>query len=439
MRAAGGCAVLFVLLGASPVSVADVLHLQGGGTIEAEHWWLDGDTLRVESEGGSYGLPRTLLERVESSARAAEPPGSFRRPPLRSDATAATLPAATPANRVAPEIAAKMQEGNAALAARDFDTAAIRFYEVIGAEPDAWGPRIGYAAAEMALGRDAMALPVILDGLVRHPEVADLHEVLGALRDRDERVEDALASWREAFRLAPSDRVRDRIVKGERELAAGRNYAYSAAPHFTLRYDGALDQDVVASLTDFLEDRFVELTQTYRHAPSQPLTVLLYARQAFRDVTQTGNEVAGLYDGKIRVPMGGLKKLGPDALRVLSHELTHAIVQSKTRGNCPRWLHEGLAQTAEPRALKRSDISLLARTVRSDTPATWPDQAFSYPAALSLTQFLVERRGFDLLVALLGRLGDGETLDTALSALYSASYAELAAAWAESLQADGGP
>jgi len=156
-------------------------------------------------------------------------------------------------------------------------------------------------------------------------------------------------------------------------------------------------------------------------------------------VTQTGSEVAGLYDGKIRVPMGGLTKLGPDALRVLSHELTHAIVQSKTRGNCPRWLHEGLAQTAEPRTLKRADIAVLARTVRADSPATWPDQAFSYPSALSFTQFLVERRGFDLLVALLGRLGDGEPLDTALSALYAASYAELAAAWANSLSAEEGP
>ncbi len=437
MRRAGPGVVLALLTLASSASRADVLHLQGGGTIEADHWWIDGDTLRVESVGGVYGLPRAMLVRVEreGSQAKADDRRSQPRGGLPSEATAVP----TPEPRVAPETAARMKEGNAALAARDFDRAALRFYEVVQAEPDAPGPRIGYAAAEMALGRDAMALPVILDGLVRNPGVADLHEILGDLRDREERVEDALLSWREAFRLDPSDRVRDRIVKAERELAAGRDYAFSAAAHFTLRYDGALDQDFVASLTEFLEDRFRDLTLAYRHAPSQPITVLLYPKQAFRDVTRAGTEVAGVYDGKIRVPLGGLKQLDAGAKRVLTHELTHAIVQSKTRGNCPRWLHEGLAQAAEPRIPHRADASALALTIRADAPATWPDAAFSYPAALSLTRFLEERRGTELLVSLLGRLGDGETLDAAFSALYGATYAELASEWAGSLPHEGRP
>jgi tetratricopeptide (TPR) repeat protein len=422
--------VVFAALAASR-SRADLLHLQGGGVIDADHWWIEGETLHVDSAGGSVGLPRTMLLRVE-------PTGA---PPVRRalDPKLAGLP--TPAAprgpvRVTAEVAAKMKDANAALAARDFDRAALLYYEVLEAEPNASGPRVGYAAAEMALGRDAVALPVILDGITRDPNDADLHEILGVLRDRDERVEDALAAWREAFRLAPTDRLRDRIEKAERELAAGRDFAYSAAAHFTLRYDGALDQDLVAALTDFLEEQYGGLTQTYRHSPSQPITVLLYPQQAFRDVTQAGREVAGLYDGKIRVPLGGLKHLDPDARRVLTHELTHAIVQSKTRGNCPRWLHEGLAQVAEDRPLRRADLAQLARTVRPDVPGSWPDASFTYPSALSLTRFLADRRGFDLLVALLGRLGDGESLDTALGALYGASYPELAAEWAASLAAE---
>jgi len=433
-------AAIAVLAFVSQSARADVLHLQGGGTIEAEHWWIDGDTLHVESKGGVVGLPRTMLVRVEPVARkgpAAEGEGGS--PKARSPQTPSANSPPAPAHTVRPEIAAKMSEGNAALTVRDFETAALRFYDVMKAEPGAAGPRVGYAAAEMALGRDAMALPVVLDGLARDPASADLLEVLGVLRDREERVDDALASWREAFRLAPSDRLRERIVKAERELTAGRDYSYSAAAHFTLRYDGALDQDLVAQLTDFLEDRFREITQTYRHSPSQSITVLLYPQQAFHDVTQVGSEIAGLYDGKIRVPMGGLKKLDPEAQRVLTHELTHAIVASKTRGNCPRWLQEGLAQMAEPRTLRRSDVVALRQSVRADSAATWPDQAFSYPAALSFTRFLEDRRGFDLLVVLLGRLGDGETPDAALTGLYSANLAELAANWAESLQAESSP
>ena len=414
---------------ACAASAGDRLHLQGGGTIDATAWWIDGEIVRVETAGGTIGIPKAMLVRVDR--------GEAEKPPRPAPAPAAGTPAPVALPQSAAE--ANMAEGNAALAARDFERGARKFHEVVSERPEFAGPRVGYAVCEMALGRDAMALPVILDGLVRQPESAQLHEVLGDLRDREERVEDALAAWREAFRLEPSDRLREKIVKAEREVLAGRDYSFSAAAHFNVRYDGALDQNVVAELIDVLEDRYAALTSEFRHAPSQPITVLLYPERTFRDVTQAADDVAGLYDGKIRVPMGGLRSVGPEAQRVLSHELAHAIVQSKTRGNCPRWLHEGLAQAIEPRPLKRSDAAKLARSVRPEDPSTWPDVAFSYPAALSFVRFLEGRRGWDLLVSALGRLGDGEPLDGVLADHYGASYPELAAAWAASLAEGTGP
>jgi len=428
--------IAWILLAAGPAR-ADVLHLQGGGTLSADRWWIEGETLHVESAGGVVGLPRSLLVRVEPSP-SSEPAKDRKRPPKAAALPALPAPPSDPGElRVSAEVAAKMNEANAAMTARDFNRAALRYYDVVDAVPAASGPRVGYALAEIAMGRDAMALPVVLDGLTRDPGSADLYEILGVLRDREDRVEEALAAWREAFRLSPSDRVREKIEKGERELAAGRDYATSAAPHFTVRYDGALDQELVAAITDFLEDRYDAFASLYRHAPGQPITVLLYPQQAFRDVTLAGREVAGLYDGKIRVPLGGLKRLDAAARRVLAHELTHAIVQSKTRGNCPRWLHEGLAQVAEDRAVRRDDAARLTATVKPGVPSTWPDAAFSYPSALSLTRYLISRRGFDLVVSLTERLGDGDTLDAALTALYGTTYEGLAAEWADSLSAGG--
>lgn len=431
MRPPVAMAIAACLVWAAPAAAAR-LHLQGGGTIEATAWWIDGDTLRVETAGGTIGIPKGMLVRVEGGGDIPARPAA----PVVPPSAPGPRP---PTSRPQSAAEARMAEANAALLARDFETGARTFHEVIQERPEFAGPRVGYALCEMALGRDAMALPVILDGLVREPDSAQLHEVLGDLRDREERVEDALASWNEAFRLAPSDRLREKIVKAEREVQAGRDYAYSAAAHFNVRYDGALDQDVAAELIDVLEDRYAELTSTFRYAPSQPITVLLYPERAFRDVTQSGDDVAGLYDGKIRVPMGGLRSVGAEARRVLSHELAHAIVQSKTRGNCPRWLHEGLAQAIEPRTLKRSDAARLARSVRPDDPATWPDAAFSYPAALSFVRFLEARRGWDLLVSALARLGDGDPLDRVLGDLYGASYPELASAWADALDEATGP
>ena len=85
------------------------------------------------------------------------------------------------------------------------------------------------------------------------------------------------AGRRRADRLArgvPSGPVgspsRARSSRPSASWPPGRDYAYSAAAHFTLRYDGALDQDLVAALTDFLEDRFRELT---RDLPARALAV----------------------------------------------------------------------------------------------------------------------------------------------------------------------
>ena len=430
MRRLAVTACLAVAVWSAPAR-ADRLHLEGGGVIESDHWWIEGDTLHVESKDGTVGLPRALLVSVERGGTPVASP-----PPATRPAPAGHVAPISTSDQTAVRL---MKEGNAALAARDFETAVQRFHAVIEAVPDEPGPRVGYALAEMALGRDPIALPAVLDGLVRAPSDPQLEEVLGDLRNREERVEEALSAWQESFRAAPSDRVRGKIEKALRELAAGRDYRFTAAAHFNLKYDGVLDQDLVAAITDFLEDTYAEMTSLYRDAPGQPITVLLYPQQAFHDVTQLGREVAGVYDGKIRVPLAGLKTLDAAARRVLKHELTHAVVQAKSRGACPRWLHEGLAQMAEPRALGRADAARLAGSVRADDPTTWPDRAFSYPAALSLTSYLAERRGFDSVVSLLGALGDGETLDHALEAGFGEDYATLVREWAGSMVPGAAP
>jgi tetratricopeptide (TPR) repeat protein len=404
---------------------ADRLHLEGGGVVEAERWWIEGDTVHVESAEGTVGFPRSILRRVERTGAKPSP-------------KAAPAPAAAAVAPVPEDDALRlMSEGNAAIAARDFETASRRFREVIRLRPEAVGPRVGFAVSEISLGREYGALPVVLDGLARDPEAAPLLELLGDLRNREERVADALTAWREAFRIAPSDRLRDRIEKGERELGAARDYSFSAAAHFNVRYDGEIDQDLVAAILDTLEARYAELSSTYRHAPGAPITVLLYPRQTFRDVTLAAENVAGLFDGKIRIPLGGLTRMDPQCERVLTHELTHAIVQSKTRGNCPRWLHEGLAQIAEDRPITRSDRIKVGRAVRVEDPSSWPDAAFTYPASLALTRWLEEQRGFDVLVSVVERLGEGASLDEALSAYYGRDYQESARAWARTLREDG--
>jgi len=419
---------------ASAPALADLLHLEGGGVIATEHWWVEGDTILYESGSGTVGIPRSLIVRIEpgDDAPAAAPaPEPQALPTAESD-----LSSRTRAARVERAMKA-FEQGKAALEARDFESAGTRFLEAIREEPSLAAARIGYALSQIALGRDGLALSVVLEGLRLDDTNPQLHEVLGDLRNREERVEDALSSWRRAFALSPDDRLREKILKAERELQASRDLAFATTPHFNVRYDAVVDVDLANAVIDYLEEQYWVLAERLGHAPTQPITVLLYPTRQFRDVTRSPETVAGLYDGKIRVPLGGLHRIDPRARAVLVHELTHAVVHSKTRGNCPRWLHEGLAQLSEDRPVGAAEQEELRRVLGGPTPPSWEGDDFSYPAALSLVRFLQQLRGDDGLADLLARLGDGLALDGALHDVYGSDYAELCRHWARSV-AEGG-
>jgi len=414
----------------SPATSADVLYLQGGRTIRAASWWIDGEVLVYESAGGTVGIPRDLVERIE----AVEEPEYSSPPPAEpmTPRSAARLDSLVLFEGLA-ERTARLAAGKSALERREFEAASRTFLDLIRSDPDLSAARVGYTLAEMAMDRDQLALDVVLEGLAREPGHPRLRELLGDLRNREERVEEAVREWREAFRAEPSDRLREKIGKGERELQAGRYYTFATTPHFNVRHDEDLDPDLASEVVDTLEAQYWSLADRLRHAPPQPITVLLYPKTEFHDVTRAPENVAGLYDGKIRVPLGGVRRLDPRARSLLVHELTHAVVHSKTRGNCPRWLHEGLAQRMEGRELTEANRVEILSLLDGIPPHSWQDQILSYPAALSLVRYLESRRGFDGLVRLLDTLSDGADVPRAVFDVYGESYEELCRRWSRDL------
>ncbi len=145
----------------------------------------------------------------------------------------------------------------------------------------------------------------------------------------------------------------------------------------------------------------------------------------------------------------GAIRLRPETLqneselrRVLRHELTHAVVDRMTRGNCPHWLQEGMAQfldgtdVVNTEARLRRDGRPLIPLLRIEGPfqdrdAHYRDQAYRQSA--SAVSFLMARVGRTGLLFLIQRLGEGRPFDRALLET-GLSYAELQQAWEASLR-----
>ena len=83
--------------------------------------------------------------------------------------------------------------------------------------------------------------------------------------------------------------------------------------------------------------------------PDHVITVVLYTEEQFRDTTRSPSWAAAAYDGRIRIPMRGALEQAPGELeRVLTHELTHAMIRAIAPRGVPTWLNEGLAVMFEP-------------------------------------------------------------------------------------------
>ena len=95
------------------------------------------------------------------------------------------------------------------------------------------------------------------------------------------------------------------------------------------------------------EAAYARLEGQLGYRPRAPVTVVLYGEQEFRDVTRVHAGADGVFDGKIRLPIGATPPPGAALERLIVHEYAHAAIHDLSRGRAPRWLHEGLAQPLE--------------------------------------------------------------------------------------------
>jgi tetratricopeptide (TPR) repeat protein len=187
---------------------------------------------------------------------------------------------------------------------------------------------------------------LLLSAIDLSPEHEKAHVFLGEVHYRNGYLRDAVAEWRWVVENYPaSDVVRKRLEKAERELNVEKDFATDYRKrHFIISRDRDKFHQESQLILDILNKAYYSIGRDLRHFPQDRVQVILYSVEQFSEATRANVHVAGLYDGKIRVPLTG-ETLDPVRLtQVLRHEYTHVLVRELTGGNAPFWFNEGLAQ-----------------------------------------------------------------------------------------------
>ena len=115
--------------------------------------------------------------------------------------------------------------------------------------------------------------------------------------------------------------------------------------HFRMVYPASTGERYPRQLSWVLEaewDRVQKWIPVPAGAPKVEIHLFPFTK-FMKAYARTGGLVGGLYDGVVRVPLADFESFHPELIRIVSHEVAHAMIDIATRDRAPKWFHEGLA------------------------------------------------------------------------------------------------
>jgi tetratricopeptide (TPR) repeat protein len=448
---------LILLVGGLPVpSSADVIHLKNGEAIYADQTKQTASGIEYQKGDDSYTIPNSVVQSVEKTAV----------PPPSASVAVQQLPAYTPetpargeehfldqilhtgkvdrnallqidshGNRDETAIAYYIA-GKQEFEAGDYGSARRDFENALRNNPHNPAILNFYASLLVKTGNARQAIIYAEQAVAQAPDSADAYAVLGYAQYSADHPREAIQSWKKSLALRPDSSIRQILARAQREKYVESNYSERETGHFVLRYEGAQSSEALrAQLLETLELAYRDLSREFGSEPRSSISVVLYTNEAFFDVTHARAWVGALNDGKIRIPLRGMTAMTPMLARVLRHELTHSFIEQTAQGRCPQWLHEGIAQMLEPRALGGG--ATLAQLFKADreVPLNSLESGFSslssaqaelaYAESLATVSYIRDRYGMSDVLRILDKLGQGESVESALRTTIHCDYKQL--------------
>lgn len=325
--------------------------------------------------------------------------------------------------------------------ARDAFEEAVKYND---ADPAA---HLGLGVANYHLKDDRVAERELQRVLELNPREKSAYQVLGEIAHRKDDQATAAAYWEKALELDPSnDALKSRLERIRREHRTEKDFSRDIASHFSVKYEGREKIEAGRIILRILEDAYGEVGRALSYYPDQEIAVILYSSQQFQDVTNAPGWSGGIYDGKIRIPIGGIEKETQGLRRLLYHEYTHAVVRAITPRRVPTWLNEGLAQYFEGREADSRQKEMLRQLVQAGkVPAlaelegsflglSGPQASYAYLISLSAVRHMVDRYGMYRVKMVLEEMSAGADSSRAINNALLISLQDFELGWKRSLE-----
>jgi len=339
-----------------------------------------------------------------------------------------------------------IQTGAEQLHKSEYRSAANSFEQALrynDASPEA---HLGLGMAYYFQREDRYAERELLTVVELNPGDATAYQWLGDLFYRKDDLDTAVMWWEKAVALAPNDaKLRTRLERVQRENKTEKDFNRDVTSHFLIKYDGREKIEAGRIILRILEDAYGEVGRALTFYPEREIQVILYSGKQFQEVTEAPGWSGAIFDGKIRIPIGGIEQETPGLRKLLFHEYTHAVVGA-IAPRCPTWLNEGLAQYLEGRSIDARQSEILRKMIRTEKVPFLANlegsfmgmgsgQAeYAYLISLSAVRYMLEEYKMYRVKMLLEELAKGADMAKAINIGLTISYEDFERGWKRSLE-----
>ncbi len=339
-----------------------------------------------------------------------------------------------------------LNTGMQQMKAVDYQAARGSFEQALRYDDSSAPAHLGLGVIYFHLRDDKYAERELTRAAELSPRDATAYQFLGELFYRKDDLDTAMSYWEKAVELNPDAAdIRARLERIRKEHRTEKDFNRDVTSHFLIKYEGREKIEAGKIILRILEEAYGVVGRGLSYYPDRELQVILYSGRQFQEVTDAPGWSGGIYDGKIRIPIGGIEQETPGLRRLLYHEYTHAVVRSIT-ARCPTWLNEGLAQYFEGDELdgrKKEALKRVAQTgklpslvaLEGSFMGMGNTQAmYAYLFSLSSVRYMVDSFGMYRVKTVLEELGKGADTGKAVSSGIMISYEEFERGWKRSLE-----